>query len=250
MLEKSTRWLALISLMAFAQPLHAAETNKPKLGPMAVPVTVDNGHLRMSAAPDYWAMASFYVPQQTSSACSLASLAMVTNALRGLPGGSQDNLVTQEGLLEAVDSRKWREQTKEDGDGVLFSELVAQTDASLRAFDIKATVSANHVGPDAKATLDAFRKALAENEKSANDMIVVYFNQGVVTGDWDGPHVSPIGAYDATHDRVLVMDIDREWYVPYWTATETLFKAMQRPASADQGVLAGETGGWVHVSKG
>ncbi|WP_139354025.1 phytochelatin synthase family protein [Sinorhizobium sp. A49] len=250
MSDKTARWLALIGVMAFAPSLQAEETSKPKFGPMAVPVTVDNGHLRMSAAPDYWAMASFYVPQQTSSACSLASLAMLTNALRGLPGGSQDNLVTQDGLLEAVDSRKWREQTKEDGDGVLFADLVAQTDASLKAFDIKAAVSAAHVGPDTSATLDAFRKALTENEKSANDMIVVYFNQGVVTGDWDGPHVSPIGAYDATHDRVLVMDIDREWYVPYWTATETLFKAMQRPAPADQGVLAGETGGWVHVSKG
>ncbi|MGF6172621.1 hypothetical protein [Ensifer sp. 4252] len=37
--------------------------------------------------------------------------------------------------------------------------------------------------------------------------------------------------------------------LPYWTPTETLFKPMQRPAPKDQGVLAGETGGWVHVSK-
>ncbi|WP_112808779.1 phytochelatin synthase family protein [Ensifer sp.] len=248
--HKFARWLAVIGLLAVAGPLQAEETNKPKFGALAIPVTVDNGHLRMSAAPDYWALAPFYVSQQTSSACSLASLAMLTNALRGLPGGAEDDLITQDGLLEAVDSRKWREQTKEDGDGVLFADLVAQTDASLVALEIKATVSGNHVGADAKATLDAFRKALAENEKSASDMIVVYFNQGVVTGDWDGPHVSPIGAYDARNDRVLVMDIDREWYVPYWTSTETLYKAMQRPAPKDQGVLAGETGGWVHVKKG
>lgn len=248
--DKTARWLALIGLMAFAQPLQAEEANKPKFGPLAVPVTVDNGHLRMSAAPDYWMMAPFYVSQQTSSACSLASLAMVANALRGLPGGAQDELITQDGLLEAADSRKWRGQTKEDGDGVPFADLVERTETSLQAFDIKATVSANHVVSDTTATLDAFRKALVENEKSANDMILVYFNQGVVTGDWDGPHVSPIGAYDASHDRVLIMDIDRAWYVPYWTSTETLFKAMQRPAPKDQGVLAGETGGWLHVSKG
>lgn len=248
--DTTARWLALIGLMAFAQPLHAEETNKPKFGPLAVPITADNGHLRMSAAPDYWAMSPYSVSQQTSSACSLASLAMLTNALRGLPGGAQDELITQDGLLDAVDSRKWREQTREDGDGVSFADLVERTETSLKAFDIKATVSANHVGTEAKATLEAFRKALAANEKSANDMIVVYFNQGAVTGDWDGPHVSPIGAYDANHDRVLIMDIDRAWYVPYWTSTETLFKAMQRPAPKDQGVLAGETGGWVHVSKG
>jgi Phytochelatin synthase len=39
----------------------------------------------------------------------------------------------------------------------------------------------------------------------------------VLTGDWDGPHISPIGAYDRDARQVLIMDVDREWYVPYWS---------------------------------
>ena len=79
--------------------------------------------------------------------------------------------------------------------------------------------------------------------------MLVYFNQGAVTGDWDGPHISPIGAYDAKTDRVLIMDVDRDWYVPYWTPTKVLLNALVKPAPADQGVLAGETGGYYVVSR-
>jgi hypothetical protein len=103
---------------------------------------------------------------------------------------------------------------------------------------------------DPGATLDLFRALLVENERSADDVVLVYYSQGMVTGDWDGPHVSPLGAYDATRDRVLVMDVDREWHVPYWTTTETLFNAMLKPTSAEHGVLEGELGGWVRISLG
>ena len=98
---------------------------------------------------------------------------------------------------------------------------------------------------DDAATLDALRAALAANEGGAEDAILVYFNQGVVTGDWDGPHISPIGAYDAASDRVLILEVDQEWYIPYWTPVPVLLEAMLRPAPEDQGVLMGETGGLV-----
>ncbi len=76
-----------------------------------------------------------------------------------------------------------------------------------------------------------------------------YYDQGVVTGDWDGPPTSPIGAYDAERHRVLIMNVDRKWYVPYWTSDEKLLEAMLRPAPADQGTLAGQTAGVVWVQR-
>jgi hypothetical protein len=42
------------------------------------------------------------------------------------------------------------------------------------------------------------------------------------------PHISPIGAYDKTNERVLVMDVDREWYEPYWVSDERLLLAMSK----------------------
>ena len=37
--------------------------------------------------------------------------------------------------------------------------------------------------------------------------------------------------------------------MPYWTSTKTLLNALVKPAPSDQGVLAGETGGYYLVSK-
>ena len=188
--------LVALAWIGFASAAHAEDT-KPKLGPRAIPLGQSHQYLRAHPAPDYWALAPYYAPQMTNSACSLAAISMLVNALRGLPGKSTDKLVTQPALPVAL----------------------AQV-----------------------------RRLLVANERSDRDIVLVYFNQGVVTGDWDGPHISPIGSYDAARRRVLIMDVDRQWYVPYWTSDQTLLEAMLRPAPAEHGVLAGETGGLIRVT--
>jgi hypothetical protein len=90
---------------------------------------------------------------------------------------------------------------------------------------------------------------LSENEESDDDVVLVYFNQGVITGDWDGPHLSPIGAYDADARRVLILDVDRQFYIPYWTSDEILLEALLRPAPARLSRLEGETGGVLRVTR-
>ena len=239
--------LALASGLSFALD---ATTPAPKLGAHMAAITTDNAYLRSAEAPDYWALSPFYLAQQTNAACSLASMAVAMNMLRGLPANAADALITQDSLLEAVADPGWSEQAAQDGDGVTFEDLIKQAKSSMAALDIRGSVEARQPARDQTATLDAFRAVLAQNETSAADVVLVYFNQGVVTGDWDGPHVSPLGAYDAATDRVLVMDVDREWYVPYWTKTEVLYNAMLKPTSAEHGVLEGEVGGWVRIARG
>jgi hypothetical protein len=222
--------------------------DKPKLGPEAVPITQQAEYLRTAPAPDYWKLSPFYVPQQTSSACSLASLVMALNALRGLPARSDERLVTQPALLKKVAQAAWTKQVADGGSGVTFDGLVALVRKSLARFQLHDYgVEIIRPADDRPETLARLRQALADNEASDRDVILVYFNQGVVTGDWDGPHVSPIGAYDAHTGQVLILDVDREWYVPYWTADTQLLKAMRRPAPAQHGPLVGETGGLIWI---
>lgn len=231
----------------WAEPVIALK-GKPKLGSEAVPITQQTEHLRTAPAPDYWKLSPFYVPQQTSSACSLASVAMALNALRGLPARSDQRLVTQSILLKKMSRAKWTKQVAEGGSGVTFDGLVALVQKSLARFQLR-DYGVEVIRPvDAQPeTLARLRQILSDNEASDRDVILVYFNQGVVTGDWDGPHVSPIGAYDAHTGQVLILDVDREWYVPYWTADTQLLKAMLRPAPAKHGPLAGETGGLIWI---
>jgi len=47
---------------------------------------------------------------------------------------------------------------------------------------------------------------------------------------------------------VLIMDVDRQWYIPYWSSDAMLLAAMRRAAPARWGRLAGETGGLVRVT--
>ena len=239
----------LVLLLGLAAGPAAAFEGKPKLGPDAVPITQQTDYLRAAPAPDYWKLSAFYVPQFTSSACSVASVAMAVNFARGLPAEAETPIVTQTRAarggrrpdldgqgrrrrrwrhLRASSSRCWRRACSSYGIADYEIEVIRPSDASA-------------------SSLAEVRRALAANETSDDDLILMYFNQGVLTGDWDGPHISPIGAYDQGARQVLIMDVDREWYVPYWSPDEKLLDAMLRPAPAEHGPLAGETGGLVWI---
>lgn len=245
--------LAALALGAFflSLPAHAAEeTPLPKLGPDAVPITADNAYLRSHDAPDYWAFAPFVKPQFTTSACSIAAVTAALNGLGGLPALAEDTVTTQPALLEAVNSADWSALSAEGGDGVKFDQLVEFTRAAVNVTGLHgAEVAPWKPADDSADTLAALKAALAANEASATDALLIYFNQGVVTGDWDGPHVSLIGAYDAEADKVLILEVDQEWYIPYWTPTPVLLAAMLKPTSAEHGPLEGETGGLVRIMK-
>jgi hypothetical protein len=238
-------------LLAFGtSPAFAADTPKKKFGPEAVPIFQDNAYLREASAPDYWNLSPFYIPQRGSSDCSLAAIVMAVNALRGLPANADQPLVTENSLMSTVGDQTWMVKVTEDGPGVTFDDTKLYLRESLDKFDLgDANMKVFSATKADDATLEELRKALAENETTAKNVMLVYFNQGVVTGDWDGPHISAIGAYDRKRDRVLIMDVDRDWYVPYWTSTKTLLAALVKPIAPEHGALAGGTGGYLLASK-
>lgn len=241
--------LAISAACLCAVPALAEET-VPKLGPNAVPVTADTGYLRSHPAPDYWAFAPFVRPQFTNSACTVAAVAGALGGLEGLPPGAEDTILSQPELLKLTGDDDWVRVTRQDGDGATFEQFVAFTDKAIKALDLPYALATFHPAAADAAAGAEMRRLLEANEVSADDALIVVFNQGVVTGDWDGPHASVIGAYDKERDRVLVLEVDQEWYVPYWTPAEVLLDALVKPAPADQGVLAGMTGGFLHITKG
>src|SRR5512144_2834812 len=80
-------------------PAHASG-GKPKFGPNAVPILERTAYLRAGPAPDFWKLSPFYVSQQTSSGCSVASITMAMNFLRGLPAGAEEPIITQALVLK------------------------------------------------------------------------------------------------------------------------------------------------------
>ena len=242
--------LGLAVLLASAAFGHADDDTpvKPKFGPDAITIQQSHYYFRAHDAPDYWALSPYYVPQLTGSGCTVASIATLMNVVLGLPPLGSDKLVTQESLLAKVGSQDWVDKSGQGGDGLTFEEFKTYVMLSLEAYGVKADVEIFKPEDTTDATLARLRTLLTENESTDDDIVLTYFNQGVVTGDWDGPHVSPLGAYDSENRRVLIMDVDRQFYIPYWTTDEKLLEAMLRPSPADQGALAGETGGLVRVT--
>lgn len=209
----------------------------PVAGAQAVPLSLDNAYFRAAANPayDYWSLSSFYVPQRNGASCSSAAAAMALNALlnaRRTRGDEEEN-ITEASLVEKVKGFDWKGLASEEGSsgrrGLTLDQLAAGLKEALAAYGAAdVTVSSRAVTEPSAAALDAFRRTLAGSERSPDDVVLIHFTQDLLTGAAGGPyaHISPLGAYDAKTRRALVMDVDRQWYEPYWASDERLLKAM------------------------
>jgi Phytochelatin synthase len=211
-----------------------------------VPAFHETEYLLQASEADYWTLSEYYFPQSTNCGCSATSAAMALNALRSRVAPDAPSL-SEEDLVAA--DPEWAAQTAEDGGGVTMADLEQVLRAGLDRLDLGGAVEAIALSPDDPTTLDALREALIRNETSSESIMLAYYNQSVVTGDPDGGlHVSPIGAYNAEDDRVLLMDVDQEFWLPYWTSIETLYEALVTPDPKEEGALANETGGCLLIS--
>lgn len=230
----------------------AAGPPVPKYGPGATPLSRDHAWFQSPRhpAPDFWALAPFYVPQLNDYSCSVASVAAVVNALTraGRPLADSDRHATHASLLASVQAARWPERMRKEGAdgqvGVTLDQLAEVVTEALRKQGVAAPlVERFPVEADDAATRARWRRALEANEASAEDLILVHFAQDTLTGAAGGPypHVSPVGAFDAGTGRALVMDVDREWYEPYWVPAALVVRAMavRTPAFG--------TGGWLRV---
>jgi hypothetical protein len=91
-------------------------------------------------------------------------------------------------------------------------------------------------------TLEGFRVAAAKNLATPGDYIIVNYDRAGVGQEKMG-HISPLGAYDAKADKLLLLDVARYKYPPVWVDAAALFGAM----STDD-FVSGKTRGFVEVS--
>jgi hypothetical protein len=251
--SRARRWL-LVFVLAMAAgcagkapaPEAPASPPKPKYGPTAVPLIQDHAYFRRAEAPDFWALIPYYVPQE-EHACQAASLSMVLNAWNARQGRkASDENVRQRPLIERANNPVWKESIR-TGNCLALEQLVDVVRDVLKLHGYgSAQVEIVHVAEDTADARKRLRKMLEENERSDRDLVLANFVQGILTGDPEGMvgHLSLIGAYDAKARRVLILDVDRQWYEPYWVAEETLFRAMNTKGDA-----APKYRGWIRVKR-
>ena len=214
----------LIVFTVQADELVKTSAPKPKFATSTVRLFQSQDYVRKHPAPDFWALMPYYLPQQDGAACGIASMSMIINAARAHQNlTASDALITQKAFVEKM---------KIDySHGIALDDLGTDVKKALITYGLdphsKSTVEVIHVD-GSKAQAKKIRALLIENEKSDHNFILANFLQSEFTGDPEGAvgHISPVAAFDAAKNKVLIMDVDREYYEPYWVSFDTFIKGM------------------------
>lgn len=215
--------------------------------PELIPLRADHAYLR--GAPDsvYWSIAPHLIQQATDSSCSLATAVMLLNTVRGCEGHLRHTgPVSEDSLLDTLGDEVWRTSVAQDGNGLSLTEFAAAMERALSSYECATSWSVT-IAPvtDAAAAATDLRGALMTMETGGAGFIAANFHLDLFYGDGvDVGHFSPIGAYDAARDLVLMLDVYKKDYEPVWAPLPRLAKAM-----ATQSRKTGEPRGYALVRR-
>jgi len=236
------RFSAFAFLLCLAVPVSVAWAGDYQLPPNLIPLVSPEGRALLLEAEGQRAflpLVSQFTTQQTQEFCGVASSVMVLNAL-GVPAPVDPpyepyRYFTQEDFFspetEAILPRSSTTCT-----GMTLDQLAAQ----LRVHG--ATTRVVHAEDGSVSQFrDDIRTAFSED-----DTYVIMNYLGTAIGQTENfGHFSPIAALAPEGDRVLVLDVARFVYAPFWADTAELFAAMSAPDSGN----GNRSRGYVIVSR-
>eukprot|EP00596_Hydrurales_sp_CCMP1899_P004247 CAMPEP_0119054062 /NCGR_PEP_ID=MMETSP1177-20130426/74823_1 /TAXON_ID=2985 /ORGANISM="Ochromonas sp, Strain CCMP1899" /LENGTH=239 /DNA_ID=CAMNT_0007034179 /DNA_START=189 /DNA_END=905 /DNA_ORIENTATION=+ len=212
----------------------ATTFHKRPLPDSLISLSSKNGKIIFSEAlasggmESYFSLAEQFVTQSEPSYCALSSLAMVLNALNFDPKKVWKGAwrwVSEETLqCETQVCGHSLEKVREFGmDFDEFESLSRCHGIRIRAYKNDESNLRNECNRD----LNEFRsyvETVCGSDKSES-FIVANFSRKVLGQTGDG-HFSPLGGYHKGKDLVLIMDVARFKYPPYWVPLEVLWASM------------------------
>lgn len=226
----STNLILIFSFVLISIPFNSHGI--PKYGPedksIATTLIQNHNYFQLSGAPDFWSLISFYIKQPPQT-CQATSVAMVLNAIQAINTSVRDSTsenYSPEGLVKDLGKNGWniaKNKTVECPPLPRFSEII---NFALKKYGFTGYSAKTYLS-DSKDFDQTARDLLVKNESSPSDFIITNFLQSDFTNDPDGSgHVSPVGAYDQKSKKVLILDVDRTYYEPYWVDESMYLKAM------------------------
>lgn len=240
--------VVLVAALAIAAAPNALALDAAAQG--LVPFNSDEGIARLTRAKakvDFPALANQFEPQSNVAFCGPTTAAIVLNAMRSgsgdlprdrsrlhpedlryLPGGFDPSVprFTQDNVIDKgpkTRSQVLGEPIAVDGKQVRdIGYQLRQLDALLRAHDLVTRL----VVVDDKKPEDEIRADFVDNLKRGGDYVIVNYRREEV-GQRGGGHISPLGAYDAESDSVLVLDVNPASAGWVWMPLTTLVEGMR-----------------------
>ncbi len=167
--------------------------------------------LTMTAAKtDYQQLAPFFVSQNRRAFCGVASSTIVINAAL-----HQQPLVTQATFFTPKASAIRSELA------VTFGGLtLAQLGKMIEAHGLHVQMI-----PASQSSLATFRHIAQTTLAEPDEFLIVNYDRATLVQEGSG-HISPIGAYNAVTDRVLILDVAANKYPYTWVPVPQLWQAM------------------------
>lgn len=170
---------------------------------------------------DYGPLAEQFLTQANLAYCGVASMVMVLNSLAvpapAAAGYGSYRFWTQQNVFESTSTR-----------AVLVPELVARqgmTLEQLRALLASHGLQARAIHGD-RLSQAQFRLLLRSNLSDPSDRLLVNYDRQAL-GQAGGGHISPVAAYHAATDRVLILDVARYRYPSVWVPLADLWQAIR-----------------------
>jgi hypothetical protein len=199
--------------------------------------------MNANMAESYWALTEQFVNQSDPAFCGVTTLLMILNAM------SVDPHIRWRG--------GWRWYGSEDillGRCCLSTERIRRVGVTLDEFRLlgrchglsiqlkrpqedesERNYSLNHFRQDIQNILTTHHDG---DDQNNNSMLVVSFSRSALGQTGDG-HFSPLAAYHPETDQVLLLDVARFKYAPYWVTVEDLYNSMVPTDS-----VTGKSRGW------
>lgn len=211
--------------------LAGTESRDIPLTPLAEPAGIELLSASQQRA-DYGALAETFLTQANLAYCGVASSVMALNSLEvpapAASGYGRYRFWTQDNLFNAESTR-----------AVLTPEQVARrgmTLQQLRGLLVSVGAKAEAIHGNG-LDLAAFRRVVIANQANPKDRLLVNYLRPSI-GQAGGGHISPVAAYHAPTDQVLILDVARYRYPSVWVPLEALWRAI-RTTDSDSGLSRG-----------
>ncbi len=242
------RWFAIGLLLGMAWQAQVAMALEPSSPLLAF--ATDEGMqrlLRSQAKADFAPLANQFEPQSNGAFCGPATASIVLNALHpaddvvprdGSRLRAEDNRYLRPGSTlalprytqESVVARGQKTRAQVFGEPHLLDGKSVR-DGGYQLRQLAEMLQAHHartrlVIADALVDDATIRHDFISNLQNAGDFVIVNYFRPTV-GQGGGGHISPLAAYDAESDSVLVLDVNPSFYGWVWMPLTTLIKGMR-----------------------
>ena len=214
----------------------AAPTATSPLWPLSHPIGQQR-LLESEYRQAYWPLVSYFETQLNQAYCAVATAVMALNAL-GVPRPDTAlypdfPFFTQQGFFDRIPAPvATPSRVAQEG------MTLAQLQAALQHYP----VAVEKISADTLA-LDGLRALLQQQLGQPDRLVLANFNRRFI-GQAGGGHWSPLAAYHAESDSVLLLDVARYRYPPVWVSLVDLLRGAQNTDS-----VSGTARGFLLVSQ-